>query len=1295
MIRTLLCLLIAVLLIRDNTVAQDHSAAREWNETILYSISADFARPTVHARNLFHLSIALYDAWMIYEPNGNTYLIGKTVGDFTSEFDGIVIPDDIEAARDETISYAAYRIIEHRYAESPGIIAISDSIQSLMDGKGYDISNESVDYVNGGAAELGNYIASQVIEFGYSDGSNEIDNYANIYYEPVNPPIEVEEPGNPDIIYPNRWQQISLSVSIDQSGEIVENAPPFLSPEWGNVLPFAMTEEDAVVKSRDGHDYKIYKDPGDPALIDTLNPAGLESFYKWNFALVPIWQSHLDTADNVVWDVSPNSVGNIQEYPETQAEYEEFYDFFDGGDPGQGYDLNPVTGQPYEPQMIRRADYARVLAEFWADGPESVTPPGHWFKIYNEVSDHPLFERKWEGQGPELDNLAYDIRAYLAIGGAMHDAAIAAWSIKGYYDYLRPVSAVRFMADRGQCSDPLLPNYNRAGLPLIPGYIELVEIGDPLAGLANQHAGKIKLYTWRGPDYIEDPENDEAGVGWILAENWWPYQRPSFVTPPFAGYISGHSTYSRTAAEVMTLMTGSPFFPGGMSGFEVEQNEFLVFEDGPSETFQLQWATYTDASDQCSLSRIWGGIHPPIDDIPGRKIGMELGPQCFNLANEIIQQSRPFVTDINLSLQQVDQASISSSLLVTLEFDQEMDDGSTVNIEFQNDQVNDILSLQSGSWISSSQFQISYLIEDIELENISGAFSVSGAQNLAGNAQNPYLDSQSLVIDTKSPEVLQTTFSNSSITDEAVGDGQLNLLVDFSEACNSSIMPEFSLSSETDLSGSLIFSETESQWLNEFTFQAVFDVADEELEATEISLEILNVQDLLGNSLSDYQALTDLNIDTRNPVLAQVTVNDQLLNIQDIGSSTLIINLTFDDEMDPNVLPELVFEGDDPSETILQHNPSSSEWIDSFNCVVEYNILNEVVESEEISFSLQNFIDENGNPTQSENISNLFQIDTKRPEVLVTAPSVSVVSDQNVENGFYIDIEFSETMDTDQAALVSASGVGVDGSITNNFMASEWLNDNTFRAQYQISDQDIVIPEISISVDFALDENGNSQLVYTEEDLFALDTENPQVLSISSSDYLIEQVDFGIASFEIILIFQEAMDNSVSPAIAFIPTDPVESIIQVNSSQSEWLNEYTYKIALDVNDVEAFVANVGIEISQGSDMAGNQIEQIEINDFLIIDTQPLSIGESQNISGIEIYPTILTQGDALQIKSDKTYENYVFRLFDSAGKNISSLAGPYLNQGTNTIQIDNYQSGLYIYELRVDQGIARGKLFVK
>jgi hypothetical protein len=143
------------------------------------------------------------------------------------------------------------------------------------------------------------------------------------------------------------------------------------------------------------------------------------------------------------------------------------------------------------------------------------------------------------------------------------------------------------------------------------------------------NVGKIKIKAWRGHDVINNVDTDEAGVDWILAENWVPYQRPSFVTPPFAGYVSGHSTFSRAAATVLTNLTGSEYFPGGMGTFLAEKDEFLVFEDGPSVDVELQWATYQDAANESALSRIWGGIHPPADDIPGRIIGEKVGMDAF------------------------------------------------------------------------------------------------------------------------------------------------------------------------------------------------------------------------------------------------------------------------------------------------------------------------------------------------------------------------------------------------------------------------------------------------------------------------------------------------------------------------------------------------------------------------------------------------------------------------------------------------------------------------------------------
>ena len=631
---------------------RDVSVARVWNEVLLEGIRNDYARPTVHARNLWHSSAAMYDAWAAYDDTATTWLLGKTQAGYACDFTPPGRPRDVQLAREEAVSYAAYRIVRYRFRKSPGAEHVAELADATMGELGYDIGDTSTDYESGSAAALGNYIAACYIAYGHQDGSNEENEYAPKVYQVANPPIEPELPGNPNIVDLDRWQQITLTLSIDQSGNIVDGTQKFVGPEWGNVDPFSLTAADRTTCKRDGFNLPIYHDPGPPP----KHEGPLREQFKWTHSLVAVWSGHLDPAKGrgaTVIDISPASLGNIQSYPASFEEHPDFYNLLKGGTGDTGYDVNPTTGKPYEPQLVPLGDYTRAIAEFWADGPNSETPPGHWFVIVNTISQHPAFVKRFEGKGPVLGSLEWDVKIYFALGGAMHDAAITAWGLKGCYDWTRPVSAIRAMADRGQATDPddLDCPYNVDGIEYIDDpddpagdgskrVIDCVRPGDPLAddpntpGVDDLNVGKIKLWAWRGPAYISNANFDNAGVDWILAENWWPYQRPTFVTPPFAGYISGHSTYSRTAAELLTLFTGDPYFPGGMSEFPAPQNEFLVFEEGPSVDITLEWAKYIDASDQCSLSRLWGGIHPPADDIVGRLIGRELGPEAFRHARD-------------------------------------------------------------------------------------------------------------------------------------------------------------------------------------------------------------------------------------------------------------------------------------------------------------------------------------------------------------------------------------------------------------------------------------------------------------------------------------------------------------------------------------------------------------------------------------------------------------------------------------------------------------------------------------
>ena len=118
-------------------------------------------------------------------------------------------------------------------------------------------------------------------------------------------------------------------------------------------------------------------------------------------------------------------------------------------------------------------------------------------------------------------------------------------------------------------------------------------------------------------------------MAWVLAVDWMPYQLPTFVTPAFAAYVSGHSTFSRASAEVLAAFTGSEFFPGGLGEWTVAGRARWSSRPGPRADVTLQWATYFDAADQAGLSRLYGGIHIRADDLAGRVMGAAIGQAAW------------------------------------------------------------------------------------------------------------------------------------------------------------------------------------------------------------------------------------------------------------------------------------------------------------------------------------------------------------------------------------------------------------------------------------------------------------------------------------------------------------------------------------------------------------------------------------------------------------------------------------------------------------------------------------------
>ena len=292
--------------------------ARRWDEALLDAIRRALPNPPVHARNLFHLSVATWDACATYDANARGYV--STAKLQTS---------DVERARREAISFAAWGVLTERFQNANG------SEDSLAE---FDEVMKSLCYPTGLA----------VIARGLEDGSNEADGYKAPKYAPVNKPLVVSSSTRFPLVDPNRWQPLEIIGGFSQNGIATGTVQVAVAPHWGGVVAFGSS-------------------PGTGLLIDPGPPPRLgdpvtDLVLKQDLVEVIRDSSMLDPRSKVTMDISPAARG--------------------GNDlatnDGYGYATNPVTGVAYAPKVVKRADFMRAAAEFWADGPRSETPPGHW-----------------------------------------------------------------------------------------------------------------------------------------------------------------------------------------------------------------------------------------------------------------------------------------------------------------------------------------------------------------------------------------------------------------------------------------------------------------------------------------------------------------------------------------------------------------------------------------------------------------------------------------------------------------------------------------------------------------------------------------------------------------------------------------------------------------------------------------------------------------------------------------------------------------------------------------------------
>ncbi|HEX8738196.1 MAG TPA: vanadium-dependent haloperoxidase [Pyrinomonadaceae bacterium] len=222
----------------------------------------------------------------------------------------------------------------------------------------------------------------------------------------------------------------------------------------------------------------------------------------------------------------------------------------------------------------------KAIVEFMRDGPRSTGQSGHWLRFAQAVSRR------------DKHGIDKDVKLFFAVGNVAFDAFIAAWEAKRYYDSSRPWTLIRYYY-----KDKTVKGWGGVG----------------------------------------------KGVVALPASEWHPYSPLSFITPPFPGYVSGHSTVSAACAKVLELFTGSDNFGATETRHAGELTEPGVscevkqMIDGKSPTtgisadgvVTLQLPTFTATAEMAGISRVMGGYHIQADNIAGLELGKKVALYVF------------------------------------------------------------------------------------------------------------------------------------------------------------------------------------------------------------------------------------------------------------------------------------------------------------------------------------------------------------------------------------------------------------------------------------------------------------------------------------------------------------------------------------------------------------------------------------------------------------------------------------------------------------------------------------------
>ena len=299
-----------------------------------------------------------------------------------------------------------------------------------------------------------------------------------------------------------------------------------------------------------------------------------------------------------------------------------------------------------------------------------------------------------------------------------------------------------------------------------------------------------------------------------------------------------------------------------------------------------------------------------------------------------------------------------------------------------------------------------------------------------------------------------------------------------------------------------------------------------------------------GSTQAAFTATNQFGINTLNPMLVSMTPSLATIADADVGSQKFAVTAVYDRAMNTSIDPTITFGtyggGVDPTALPATLTFDSGTWSNSTTYVATYDVADQNVVMSSLNASATGAQDTAGNvQTAFGAIHNQsFNIDTSNPTVTSVTASPTTISDATVQTqGFTLTVVFSKAMDVSVQPAITFPTSGEDPTAspaTLSFSSGSWSNATTYVATYTVTDQNATLAGVDVEVSGASDANGNAQTAAsTTAGVFAVNTRDSAVLSVTPSATTITDADVGSGTFTLTFVYSKPMDSTYTPAISF------------------------------------------------------------------------------------------------------------------------------------------------------------------